>query len=111
MNIVKLREGLPCWSSVPARIVVSRLPTGNRHWQVLGVFRHHCLGDADYAIGVFAMHVSRANLAGDPTGKAILDLGPGDSVASAVIATGHGARASLVDSGRFTKESLGVYPT
>lgn len=109
MDIEKFRKRFPWWGRIVAKMVLSRLPTDYAQWQKLGLFRHGRMDDAGYAIAVFEDHVSRANRSGTLDGKTILELGPGDSVASAIIAAAHGARALLVDSGRFAKDSPQEY--
>jgi len=60
------------------------------------------MDDAGYALSVFQSHVERASLSmGSLAGKSILELGPGDSVATAIIAHALGARALLLDAGAF----------
>ncbi len=103
MKLTQLKGGLPWWSKVAAKIILSRLPVEYPLWQRLGLFRHGRMDDAGYALDVFDAHLTRAGLQGSLAGKAILELGPGDSVASAIIAAAHGARAVLVDVGRFAK--------
>jgi SAM-dependent methyltransferase len=39
----------------------------------------------------------------------VLELGPGDSIASAIIAATHGAQAILVDAGRFVRADIASY--
>lgn len=62
-----------------------------------------------YAISVFNSHVVRAGLTGKLSGRTILELGPGDSIATAIIATAQGARAVLVDSGMFVRTDIAPY--
>jgi hypothetical protein len=62
-----------------------------------------------YAIEVFNGHVEKAGLTGRLQGKTVLELGPGDSIASAVIAAAYGARAIIVDEGRFASEAITPY--
>ena len=62
-----------------------------------------------YALAVFKGHVDRAGLAERLSGKTVLELGPGDSVATAVIAAAYGARAILVDAGRFSASDIRPY--
>lgn len=109
METERLRQWLPWWMRVVAKIVLSRLPAGYAVWRKMGLFRHGRMDDADYAIAVFEEHVSRAGLDGKLEGKVVLELGPGDSVASAIIAASYGARAILVDSGRFATDSPAAY--
>jgi SAM-dependent methyltransferase len=66
---------------------------------------HH----ADYALRVFQQRFARSgNLTG--RGFAALELGPGDSLASAVIAAAYGATHTyLVDAGAFASSDIQVY--
>ena len=66
--------------------------------------------DAAYALDVFVRHFSRAQPMLAP-GFVALELGPGDSLASALVARAHGARATfLVDAGPFASSAeIGPY--
>lgn len=48
----------------------------------------------------------RADLTGRLSGKTVLELRPGDSEATALIAKAHGARLLLVDTGRYALPEL-----
>lgn len=100
---------IPWWTKLGAKLVLSRLPLGYTIWQRLGCFRHGAMDDAAYAMRVFDTHVERARLTGTLAGRTILELGPGDSVASAVIAAAHGAQCVLVDAGRFVRSDIAPY--
>lgn len=108
MSRRSLRERLPWWSRIAAKIVLSRLPARYGIWQRVGLFRHGEMDRAGYAVGVFDRHVDGAGLRGHLKGKTILELGPGDSIATAIIAAAHGARAVLVDTGRYARGSVDV---
>lgn len=99
---------LPWWAKIGAKVVLSRLQIGYRFWQQLGLFRHGSMDTAEYANDVFDWHVKHAGL-GNLKGKTILEIGPGDSIASAVIAYSLGARAILVDSGAYATENIRPY--
>jgi predicted SAM-dependent methyltransferase len=58
---------------------------------------------------VFDTHVSRAGIKGDLVGKTLLELGPGDSVGTALVAASHGARCILLDAGAFAVREVGFY--
>lgn len=103
------KQKIPWWGKITAKLVLSRLPVGYGFWQRLGLFRLGSMDDGRYALGMFEAHVASAGLAGQLAGKTILELGPGDSVASAVIARAYGARMILVDVGKFATERLDVY--
>lgn len=68
------------------------------------------MDDPAYALAVFRRHFARFRPDGDRSGFTALELGPGDSVSSALIAWAHGAEATyLVDVGRFAREELAPY--
>lgn len=84
-----------------AKIVLSRLPVSYHVWRRVGIFRHGHMRSGDYAIRVFEQAVERVGLR-DVQGLRLLELGPGDSLFSAVLARAAGAAGSLhVDVGDF----------
>ena len=64
------------------KTALSRLPFRYRLWRRVGIFRHGMMHNSDYATNVVK---SRIKGVGE-IGKTWLELGPGDSLASAVIA-------------------------
>lgn len=98
-------ERLPWWLKMTAKIVLARLPLSYGQWRAIGLFRHGAMLDADYAIDVFNRHYRRVE-ASLGQGFTVLELGPGDSLATAVIAASRGAaRTYLVDTGPFAASS------
>jgi SAM-dependent methyltransferase len=99
---------LPWWAKIVAKLVISRLPVGGRTWQSLGLFSPGEMHDPDYALGVFDHHYQAA---GCPTsGFRYVELGPGDSLASAVIAKAYGAAGGwLIDSGAYASRDMALY--
>lgn len=96
------KEGLPWWARIASKMVLARIPVDYKVWQRIGLFRHGYMDDASYALSVFESHVRRAGLTMQAlNGKVMLEMGPGDSVATAIIAHTLGARAILVDAGAF----------
>jgi SAM-dependent methyltransferase len=94
-------SSMPWWAKVAAKVVMARLPVSYERWRQLGVFRHGEMLDPDYAIRVFDRHYDRVK-ATLPPDFAVLELGPGDSLATAVIAAARGAsQVYLVDAGAF----------
>lgn len=104
----RLKTMLPWWAKIAAKLVVSRLPIGGRTWQSLGLFSPGEMDDPDYALGVFDGHYQAA---GCPApGFRYAELGPGDSLASAVIAKAHGAAGGwLIDSGAYASRDMALY--
>lgn len=112
MNNLKkhLKEKLPWWARIGAKIILARLPAGYAFWQKLGLFRHGYMDEAAYALSVFEAHVNRAGFSlAALKGKVVLEMGPGDSVATAIIAHALGARAILVDAGAFASAAPSSY--
>ncbi len=104
-------KALPWWGKIGAKIVLSRLPFGYAVWQRLRLFRHGDMDSGSYALEVFDFHIRRARLLGQLAGKTILELGPGDSVATALTAAAYKARAILVDTGPYARMDMGNYQT
>jgi len=100
---------IPWWLKIIAKMILSRVPIGYAFWQKIGLFRHGYMDDVSYVVNVFNAHVTRAGLKGRLQGKVILEIGPGDSVATAIVAACYGAKAILVDAGPFAKTSMEGY--
>jgi SAM-dependent methyltransferase len=113
------RRLLPWWSRIGAKIVLSRLPIPYSIWKRLGLFEH---GDMNVAAAAFATLVDHARSAGVldesrgfPLFKrecafTVMEIGPGDSLASGVAARALGAdRSILIDAGDFASRELALY--
>jgi SAM-dependent methyltransferase len=104
-----MRAAIPWRAKIAAKLVLSRLPVGYGLWKRLGVFEHGRMHDPEYAAGVFSQHLQRLPGA-DASGFVGLELGPGDSLFSAIIAKAQGARAYwLVDTGDFAARDMALY--
>jgi SAM-dependent methyltransferase len=97
---------IPWWGKIGAKLVLARLPFGYSVWQKLGLFRHGKMDAGGYALGVFRMHAGFAELEGHLRGKTVLELGPGDGIATALLAAAHGARAILLDTGSYASADM-----
>ncbi|MBS0425524.1 MAG: class I SAM-dependent methyltransferase [Proteobacteria bacterium] len=107
-----IKSSLPWWFKVGAKLILSRMPMTYGFWQGVGLFRHGYMDTASYALGVFDEHIKRAGL--DKVGldgKILLEIGPGDSIATAIIAYAYGAKAILVDFDSYAKNSIETYRT
>ena len=101
-------SAIPWWGKIAAKVVLKRLPVGGRAWQRLNVFSPGFMLDAEYAIGVFRDHFLRAGA--PPPGFRYLELGPGDSLATAAIAWAYGAAGGyLVDNGAYAATDITLY--
>lgn len=95
---------------IAAKLLVSRLPLPYGFWKTIGLFRHGRMDSADYPIKIFNLYITRACPLGLPNDAVILELGPGDSVASALLGFSKGARqVYLVDVGNFARSDVAFY--
>jgi hypothetical protein len=102
------RAALPWWTKIAGKLVLSRLPVGGRVWQKLRLFSPGFMLDPDYAIAVFRRHYGRAD--SPAPGFTYLELGPGDSLATAAVAWAHGAAGGwLVDAGAYAARDIALY--
>jgi SAM-dependent methyltransferase len=95
---------------IAAKVLLSRVPLSYRAFRRLGMFRHGRMNKPAYAEAVFFEHVERVGGPDALEGKVCLELGPGDSLASAILARALGARGIyLVDVGNFAETDVSVY--
>jgi SAM-dependent methyltransferase len=105
--VERLKAGAPWYVKVPLKLALSVMPLRYGWLSRVGVRRHGEMTDPAYAYEVFGRHADRVDL---KPGFTLLELGPGDSLASAVIAAARGASGSvLVDQGDFAVAPVDVY--
>ena len=108
MNSLAAR--LPWWGKLLAKAALTRLPVDYGVWAHLGLFRHGAMDNPAYAYGVFRQHFQRAQAIVPLKDYVGLELGPGDSLSSAVIAAAFGSsRYYLVDAGAFAHSDIDSY--
>ena len=108
-NLRALKKRIPWWGKILGQVLVSSLPVSYKFWHRLGVLEHGRMEDPSYAFGVFTKHFGRVQFA-KRSGFVGLELGPGDSLTSAVIANAFGASSYyLIDSGDFAQKDLRIY--
>lgn len=101
---------LPWRLRVLGKIVLSRLPVDYRLWKRIGLFEHGSMNQPRYALDVVTEHVKRSGIAGNSRGFVALELGPGDSLFSGLVARAMGAATTYsVDAGSFATMSLNDY--
>lgn len=106
-----LKARIPWQGKVLAKIVLARIPLDYRTWKKLALFEHGRMEDPEYAFGASQSHIEKARSVGKGiSGATVLELGPGDTLSSAVVARALGAaRAWLVDVGQFALPDLDHY--
>jgi Methyltransferase domain len=103
-----LHRVIPWWAKIAAKMVLARLPISPRTWHRFGLFVPGFMRDPDYAITVFETHWRRARCPGP--GFTYLELGPGESLATAVVAWAYGADGgAMVDAGDFAVRDFALY--
>jgi len=103
-----LHTVVPWWAKIGAKVAIARLPLPMKAWHRLGLFVPGSMRDPDYAIRVFELHWQRG---GRPSpGFTYLELGPGESLATAIVAWAFGAGGgTLVDADDFAVRDMAAY--
>ena len=102
-----LSQYIPWQLKIAAKLVLSRLPFD---WRRLGAFENGPMDRPEYAFHVFRRHFDAVNFPRRPGEFVALELGPGDSLFSALIARAYGAASTyLVDVGHFARTDLARY--
>ncbi len=115
-----IRNEVPWWLLIGAKMMLARLPLNYSLWKRLRLFEHGDMNQPKKALDTFLEHARTADVL-DMKGHlkllsakneefTVLELGPGDSLFSIVIAKSFGAsRTWLVDSGPFAIIDMNSY--
>ena len=96
----------PWWVRLAAKLALAPVPY--RVWQNLSLFRHGDMRRGPYVIGVFEKHSGFVGRL--PPEPVLLEIGPGDSIGSALIGSAIGAeRTYLVDVGPYVSSDVKLY--
>ena len=107
---MSFKKQIPWYIKIIIKVVLSRLPIGYGTWRMAGMFLHGTMENGSYALDVFSGHMKALKLNSNQLdGKHFLELGPGDSIASAVIGASYGAVVTMVDSGDFASKDVNNY--
>jgi SAM-dependent methyltransferase len=111
MNFKTIKTKLPWWFKVLSKMVIYRLPLPYQFWQSISLFDDGKMEVPDYAYNVFSKHFKDVSQHKPLPEKFVsLELGPGDSLFSALISHSFGGGKSyLVDVGDFTIKELEPY--
>lgn len=94
------------------KLIITRLPLPYSFWRSLNVFRHGSMDSMNYPVKIFNLHLKRAFPDGLPSDAVLLELGPGDSLASALLGYASGAsKTYLVDVYSFARKDVAFYQT
>lgn len=106
-----MKSRIPWQVKVVAKILLSRLPLAPGFWKKLSLFEHGSMEQPNYAYGVFKKHFDRVSSgASPPKGFTCLELGPGESLFTAMITKALGGSVSyLVDVGEYAVKDMEPY--
>jgi hypothetical protein len=110
----RIRAAVPWWAKGALKLGLSRLPVGYARRRSLSLSRHGGMERPDYALRIFREHLdAAASFHRNDGGRfTLLEMGPGDSLFTAVIAAVHGARTTwLIDVDRFANTDVAIYRT
>jgi hypothetical protein len=110
VNLTTLSAQVPWWGKIAAKMILARLPVDYRTWKRLHLFQRGAMEQPAYAYGTFKKHFDQARCLRTFNGFVGLELGPGDSLISAIVAHAFGASAyHLVDVGAFAQAGVRPY--
>jgi hypothetical protein len=98
---------VPWQFKIAAKLILSRVPVSQRLFHRAGLFNLGGMSRPEYAVSVFRRHFDKAKFARKDEAFVTLELGPGDSLFSVVIARVFGAStAYAVDEGPFASGGI-----
>lgn len=118
MALADMNRLFPWWLKISLKLILSRISLPYSLWTRLGVFRHGDMKQPERALESLSIHAATAGILDNKSaapcfiraGINVLELGPGDSVFTAVIAKAMGAkRIWLVDAGAFAVTNMSAY--
>jgi hypothetical protein len=108
-SLQQIRKKIPWYVKFLIKIIRGSLPIPYNFFASLGLFRHGKMDSPDYAISTFEKHFPYSTEI-PKTPFVFLEIGPGDSLSSGIIASSKGAKKSyLIDSGDFMTKDVSKY--
>ena len=107
---MNLRSSIPWYGKIAAKLVLSHVPAAYAFWHRLNLFSHGSMDRPNYAFEVFSTHFARTSFEAKGRAYVAMEIGPGDSAMSALIARAFGAtNCYLVDAGNFATQAIEPY--
>lgn len=103
-------QHIPWWAKISVKIALTKVPISYELWRRIGIFRHGKMIETSYSRGVFDSHMASLERHGCTKPQSLLELGPGDSVSTAIWANASGVPSTtLIDAGRFATSDASAY--
>jgi SAM-dependent methyltransferase len=110
MSLGTLKSAVPWWAKIAMKLVFSRLPLPYGVWRKIGLFLHGTMEEPAYAYQVFRTHFDRCKDLLPLDAYTCMELGPGDTLFSALAASAHGAsNVLLIDAGPYARNDAKPY--
>lgn len=105
-----IKNRIPWQIKIFAKLILSHIPIKYNFWKHLALFKHGDMEKPDYAYDVFKKHFDKVTFSRQSENFVVLELGPGDSLFSAMIAYAFGASSVyLVDVDDFVSYDMKPY--
>jgi len=118
IGLTDMKRYMPWWLKISLKLMLSKIPLSYSLWTKVGAFRHGDMNQPQRALDSLTIHAATAGILDQQVappcfsraGMNVLELGPGDSVFTAVIAKAMRAnRIWLVDAGAFAVTDMSAY--
>jgi hypothetical protein len=105
-----LKNLFPWWLKMIIKIIIYRLPINYHQWSSINLFRHGNPDNQFLYLEKFTKHFNLSFPNKKPKHFVCLELGPGDSIATGIVANAFGAKKTyLLDVGDFVIKDIGYY--
>jgi hypothetical protein len=107
---MRVSQHIPWWAKIGMKIALAKAPVSYELWRRIGIFRHGKMIEASYSQSIFESHMTSLAAHAPIKPNTLLELGPGDSVSTAIWARARAIDATtLVDAGRFATTDVNAY--
>jgi len=108
---MNIKKRIPWQLKLLAKLVIDRVPfVGNAFWTHIKLYSLGAMEQPEYAYKVFRQHYDVVEFPRKTGGFVVLELGPGDSLFTALVAHALGAsKVYLIDAGAYARYDSGKY--
>lgn len=108
MNMKSIKNIIPWYIKFGVKIMLSWIPNKEVFFRSFGIYKLGDMMNPKYSLQVFTLHLKNSNF--DPKNSIILEIGPGDSISTGIIAWSMDAKKSiLIDNGNYAIKDIKEY--